>query len=285
VGNAISRLVYHPPEPTYRRDDEDLALVWIRTRRDDLIPGHFVQCDRPVATILFSHGNAEDLGDAVDWARKLSKKLSVNVFCYDYTGYGITEGRPSERGTYADIAAVYDHLTNQEGIPAGQIILYGRSLGSGPTCELASRKADEIMGVILHSPLASVFRVALGFSLWGDRYENIDKVAKFSHRPVLIMHGTEDEVIPFRHAETIHSKIPGATTWWVDGGLHNNLETKWRATYYNYIKDFLASAASHPTNRAPPLRPSNRKYSSSEENGSDADDADDGEYGRGDSES
>ena len=152
-------------------------------------------------TILYSHANAEDLGNIYPWCKFLSKTLRVNVFAYDYTGYGLAanQGDPSEEDCYADVDAAFSYVRDVLGVPARNVVLYGRSLGSGPSCYLASRTADEaarsdarrrsgvdaddgteeteaVGGVILHAPFSSIFRVVLetGCTLPGDRFPNVD---------------------------------------------------------------------------------------------------------------
>jgi abhydrolase domain-containing protein 17 len=117
---------------------------------------------------LFSHGNAEDIGMIFEWFKEVALQLSCNVFGYDYTGYGLSysDVGPAENYCFSDIQAAFDYLNGTEGIFAKDIILYGRSLGSGASCELAmrqSKKGDPVAGVILQSPLMSAYRVA--FSL------------------------------------------------------------------------------------------------------------------------
>eukprot|EP00884_Botryococcus_braunii_P006119 jgi/Botrbrau1/15508/Bobra.0225s0001.3 len=133
-------------------------VVEIRTRLGQTIIGaYFPRSSRAagfrVPTILFSHGNAVDLGVLLGFFRELGRDLNVAVMCYDYTGYGGSSGKPSVENTLADIDAVYEWLRNQGADPS-DIVLYGQSVGSGPTGYLAA-KEPRLAGVILHSPLAS----------------------------------------------------------------------------------------------------------------------------------
>lgn len=111
-------------------------------------------------TLLFSHGNATDLGATFPMQVVLAHSLDVNVVVYDYSGYGESGGYPSEASTYRDIEAVYDYVldTLAEG-DSKRIVLYGQSVGSGPCCFLASKKDMVLGGMILHSPFTSGMRV------------------------------------------------------------------------------------------------------------------------------
>jgi len=112
-------------------------------------------------------------------------------------------GVPSEQNCYADIEEVYKFLRKDRGLFPHQIVLYGRSLGSGPSCYLAAKTAEEgasVGGLILHSPFTSVYRVVLnlGFTMVGDKFSNIDQIKKVDC-PVFICHGKSDHVVPFSH--------------------------------------------------------------------------------------
>jgi pimeloyl-ACP methyl ester carboxylesterase len=110
----------------------------------------------------------------------LAKSLHVSILAYDYTGYGLSQPSiPSEENCYADIDAAYDYLVNERQILPENIVLYGRSLGSGPSCYLAARTAEAgspVAGLILHAPFLSVFRVVFesGCTLIGDKFPNVD---------------------------------------------------------------------------------------------------------------
>lgn len=112
----------------------------------------------PKYTILFSHGNAVDLGQMSSFYLGLGTRINCNIFSYDYSGYGASTGKPSEKNLYADINAAWLTLRSKYGVSPDKIILYGQSIGTVPTVDLASRY--ELGAVILHSPLMSGMRVA-----------------------------------------------------------------------------------------------------------------------------
>lgn len=205
-------------------------LIWLRTVRDVNIPAFYIDRKSKV-TILFSHGNAEDIGMIYEWFCHFSREMRVNLLAYDYEGYGKTSGTPSEQSCYEDVDAAYQFLTETLHTPSENIILYGRSLGSGPSCYLAeklNKQNVKIGGLILQSPLLSIFRVAFNFrfTLPGDLFPNIDRIGNVNC-PVFVVHGTKDEVIPFWNGEDLFMAAPvlwRAKPLWVSGGGHNNLE-------------------------------------------------------------
>eukprot|EP00640_Fibrocapsa_japonica_P002727 CAMPEP_0113944730 /NCGR_PEP_ID=MMETSP1339-20121228/36221_1 /TAXON_ID=94617 /ORGANISM="Fibrocapsa japonica" /LENGTH=247 /DNA_ID=CAMNT_0000950031 /DNA_START=73 /DNA_END=813 /DNA_ORIENTATION=+ /assembly_acc=CAM_ASM_000762 len=244
MGSLISSLVFQPPPPTFI---EAHKHFWLQTRTNNRIPAFFIDRNAHL-TILFSHGNAEDLGMIYDWFYDFSRQLSVNVLAYDYTGYGKSTGYQSEENCHADIEAAYRHLIEARNLKPKQIVLYGRSLGSGATCYMAeklSREGTQLAGVILQSPLLSAYRVAFNFrfTLPGDMFANIDRINNIEC-PVFIVHGTRDEVVPFWHGQELF--LGCMTKWrakpfWVDGAGHNNIEALLRddGSFFERINEFL----------------------------------------------
>lgn len=123
--------------------------------------------------------------------------MSINL---EYTGFGESNGRiPGEEVLYLDIETVYEYLVDNLGIPSENILLYGRSIGSGPSCFLAEKY--KLGGLVLHSGLMSALRVILDlrFTLPFDKFANIDRMKNIDC-PVYVIHGKRDEVVPFYHA-------------------------------------------------------------------------------------
>lgn len=122
--------------------------------------------------------------------RDLARVLRVNVMGYDYSGYGCSTGTPTVNNTLADITAVLRYLQNGYGVPPDRVVLYGQSVGSGPSCYLASEQ-PHLAGVILHSPLLSGVRVlkphVRWWPSWADVYPNHTLAPKIK-APVLVMH-------------------------------------------------------------------------------------------------
>jgi len=183
-----------------------------------------------------------------DWFNDLARVLRVNIMGYDYTGYGKSNGVPTETNCYADIEAAFRYLLEVRRIQPEQVVLYGRSLGSGPSCYLAAKTAREgrsVGGVILQSPLLSAYRVAFNFrfTMMGDRFPNIN-YAPHIRCPVFIIHGTQDEVVPFWHGQDLFLALSQpwrAKPFWVEGAGHNNIEALLRTTgaFVDKLNEFL----------------------------------------------
>ncbi|PNT66066.1 hypothetical protein BRADI_3g06620v3 [Brachypodium distachyon] len=196
-------------------------------------------------TLLYSHGNAADLGQMYELFVELSAHLNINLMGYDYSGYGQSSGKPSEQNTYADVEAVYRCLIETYAASEENIILYGQSVGSGPTLDLASR-LPRLRAVVLHSPILSGLRVMYPVknTYWFDIYKNIDKVP-LVRCPVLVIHGTADEVVDCSHGRALWelSKVKYEPLW-VKGGNHCNLELY--PEYIKHLKKFVGAIEKLP---------------------------------------
>ena len=236
MGNWIAKAVFQPPPATY--GGHAIKLNWRRTKNKREIPCTFID-NNSEYTILFSHGNAEDIGMVVTLLRGWSEKVQVNLLVYDYVGYGVAKRDrvtgedliPSEQGCYDAVETCFDFLRNDLKKDTNKIILWGRSLGSGPTCWLGKKCAKEnipLCGIILQSAFQSIFRVAFDFrlSLPGDLFPNIDRIP-FVDVPVMVIHGTKDEIVPFFNGERLFFAVPPKLRYepkWVANGNHNNIE-------------------------------------------------------------
>lgn len=259
MGGAAStiaaKLAFFPPEPSYQVDLDEgtqkLKLLGVpqsekgevsilQTKKGHYIFAVFVRNKSATMTLLYSHGNAADIGQMFQFFVELSERLRVNVMGYDYAGYGRSNGEPSEQNTYADIEAVYKCLKEIYEVKEEDIILYGQSIGSGPTLELAT-KLPQIRGVILQSAILSGLRVMyrIKYSLWLDMYKNIDKIPYVSC-PILVIHGTEDEVVDISHGKKLWelSKMKYEPLW-VNGGNHCDLQVF--PQFFTHLKKFITS--------------------------------------------
>ncbi|KAK1436309.1 hypothetical protein QVD17_02088 [Tagetes erecta] len=209
-----------------------LDVLSLRTKRGNKIVAFYLKNPYARLTLLYSHGNAADLGQLFDLFVQLKANLRVNLMGYDYSGYGASTGKPTELNTYADIEAVYECLQTEYGVSQEDLILYGQSVGSGPTLHLAS-KLPRLRGVVLHSAILSGLRVVchVNCRFCFDIYKNVNKIQKVKC-PALVIHGTEDDVVNWLHGNRLWklAKDPYEPLW-VKGGGHCNLEL-----YPDYIR-------------------------------------------------
>lgn len=207
-------------------DGTDLAATYLPAKGKDHL-------------LIYSHGNAEDIGSARPFLQRFQAK-GISVLAYDYPGYGTSRGRPTEQGCYAAIKASYLHATESLGYRPDQIVLYGRSLGSGPTTWLASRRS--VAGIILDGAFTSTFRVMTEIKLlpW-DRFDNYRNLPKIQ-TPVLLIHGTNDDMIPLQHALKNWSRIQGPRVkLFVEGAGHSNVVESAGPRYWSTVTSFIKS--------------------------------------------
>ncbi|EPS73690.1 hypothetical protein M569_01063, partial [Genlisea aurea] len=227
-------------------EDSSMEVLSIGTKRGNKIVAFFLRNPYARLTVLYSHGNAADLGQLYDLYVQLKANLKINLIGYDYSGYGASTGKPSEHDTYADIEAVYECLQSEYGIGQEDLILYGQSVGSGPTLHLAA-KLPRLRGVVLHSAILSGLRVLchVNFTLCCDIYKNVNKIRKVKC-PVLVIHGTEDDVVNWLHGNGLWKMAREPfDPLWIKGGGHCNLELY--SDYVRHLRRFIRELESTTT--------------------------------------
>ncbi|XP_042022144.1 alpha/beta hydrolase domain-containing protein 17C-like isoform X1 [Salvia splendens] len=253
TSSMAAKFAFFPPNPpSYRvvaeetgklkmtevANHENVDVLKVKTKRGTEIVAVYVKNPSAKLTLLYSHGNAADLGQMYDLFSELSFHLRVNLMGYDYSGYGQSTGKPSEQNTYADIEAAYECLKETYGVKEEDVILYGQSVGSGPTLDLSSR-LSRLRAVVLHSPILSGLRVMYPVkrTYWFDIYKNIDKIP-LVQCPVLVIHGTEDDVVDCSHGKQLWELCKEKyEPLWVKGGNHCDLELY--PEYIKHLKKFI----------------------------------------------
>jgi pimeloyl-ACP methyl ester carboxylesterase len=194
----------------------DLHTLFFRGGRD------------PGGTIVYFHGNAGSLAGWGAVGAELSQSTGFNVWMLDYPGYGKSKGGlASEHRLHQAARSLYDAAVQQENGDEKRVVLFGRSIGTGLAVRLAAERNPGRL--ILESPYDSLVSVARDLFPWVPgflvRYPlRSDLDAPKTHCPTLILHGTEDEVIPFRQGQRLAARIPGAVFVPVRGGHHNDLD-------------------------------------------------------------
>ena len=227
------RMIFQPHPPGY---SDNAGIIKLRSRNGVRISARFLANPGAAFTILFSHGNAEDIGDDEAILEGL-RAAGFAVFVYDYQGYGTSEGAPSERHAYEDVDAAYDYLVQTLRVQPNGIIAFGRSVGGGPATELAFRRP--VAGLILESSFTSAFRVLTRISaLPLDKFNNLRKI-KQVHCPVLVIHGTRDSVINSFHGRQLFAAANDPKlAFWVENANHNDVPFVAGDRYYDALRRF-----------------------------------------------
>ena len=228
------RMMFLPPDSSYRAGQ--LPIVMVPTAGGSIATLHLPN-PRAAITVLYAHGNAEDLGYLAPWLEEL-RRAGFAVLAFDYRGYGLSTGGPaSAAGATSDMEAVYHHAVNTMKIPPSRLVLYGRSVGSGPATDLAARVP--IGGLVLESAFVSAFRVLTRVSLLPfDRFHNLRHIRQV-HAPVLVVHGTDDEVIPVSHGRRLYEAAgEPKQALWIDGAHHNDVPLVGGTRYWSALTAF-----------------------------------------------
>ncbi|MEA3292464.1 MAG: alpha/beta hydrolase [Pseudomonadota bacterium] len=207
--------------------------------------GWFVPHPQPRATLLFFHGNAGNISHRQDSLR-VFHELRLSILIFDYRGYGRSDGAPLESGTRRDADAAWRYLTGERQISDADIVLFGRSLGAAVAAELATRERPGAL--ILESAFTSVPELASDLypllpARWLTRFA-YDTLASLRQVrcPVLVVHSTDDEIIPYAHGETLYeTAAPPKELLQLRGG-HNDGFLLSREHYVAGLDAFLEGA-------------------------------------------
>jgi uncharacterized protein len=197
--------------------------------------------------VLVSHGNGGNISHRCRLGEHLLKDTDCSVLLYDYEGYGASEGKPSVKGILKNGLSAFDFAVDKLGYSPSKVIVYGESLGCAVTCYIASRRKAE--GIILQSGFRSLpsiardifkpLKIMPGFIFPEPRLDN-EKLLKGEHAPLLIMHGKNDEVIPFHHGEDLYrSASPPKTFISLDNSGHNDTYVADGKKFDQGIADFV----------------------------------------------
>lgn len=187
-------------------------------------------------TLLYSHGNGEDLGDDMAILAEF-RRAGFAVFAYDYNGYGLSAGRATEAAVYADVDGAYDYLTGTLHVQPASVISMGHSLGAAAAIHLAATRP--VAGLIAQAPFLSAFRVITQVQIapW-DKFNNARAIQRV-RCPVLVVHGRHDEVIPFWHGERIFKLAnEPKQNLWLDHAHHNDVMILESAKFLAAVKGF-----------------------------------------------
>ncbi len=250
-----SGMVYFPVGP-WACTPDDMGLTYenvtLTTADNVKLSAWFVAVDEPKAVVLLCHGNGGNISHRVDLLWKLNR-LGVSTLIFDYRGYGRSEGKPGEAGTYADGEAAWDYLVNVRGVAPESIVIFGRSLGGAVAAKLASQHACR--GLILESVFTRLPDVAASYFwylpvrlLCRFRYPTVDYVQKVSC-PILVIHSPADDIIPHTFGRRVFDAAPEPKTFLEISGDHNTgYETSGR-TYTDGLAAFLSEAGENSSHR------------------------------------
>jgi fermentation-respiration switch protein FrsA (DUF1100 family) len=234
------------PDPHLVGTPQDVGLeyedVWFEAPDGIQLHGWWVpKAEAPV--LVWFHGNAGNISHRLENIQLLHDLVGVQVFIFDYREYGRSQGRISREGTFADAAAAYRFVAETRKVPAGDIIFFGRSLGTALATDLAVK--HPCRGLILESAFTNSSDMAKMLAPflfdWRPRvpYDNLGKIAKVK-APVLIIHGEDDEIIPVEMGRRVFAAAnPPKDLYIIPGAHHNDTYVVGGEAYFQRLKGFI----------------------------------------------
>jgi fermentation-respiration switch protein FrsA (DUF1100 family) len=246
-----SRLVFFPdmPSRTVGPGPDSIGLAFepveIVTEDGVKLDAWYVPAQQPRGVVLFFHGNAGNISHRLDSLR-IFNALNLDTLIFDYRGYGRSEGKVSEQGTYRDGEAAWRYLREKRGIAAAEIVLFGRSLGAAIAAYVASRHTPGAL--IQESGFVSVPDLAAALYPWmpARRLARIKyptgEYLKAVSCPVLIVHGRDDEIIPFDQGRKLFERAREPKHFLELPGGHNDGFLVSGRRYLDGLDSFLADS-------------------------------------------
>jgi fermentation-respiration switch protein FrsA (DUF1100 family) len=240
-----SRLVFQPSRDLSATPKEaGLSYEEVSFRGADgtELCGWFVPVGNARASVLFCHGNGGNISDRLDTISVLHG-MGLDVFIFDYRGYGKSQGKPTEEGTYQDAEAAWKYLTEVRKVPPEKILIVGHSLGGPIAAHLASRHAPGAL--VLEGTFTSMGDLASHLYPWlpvrwllGFKYDTAKYIAGHKY-PLLVVHSGEDKVVPFKFGRRLYEGTNEPKRFLEITGTHDEgFETSGRV-YTDGWKKFL----------------------------------------------
>jgi fermentation-respiration switch protein FrsA (DUF1100 family) len=245
--SLFNAFAFHP-NTEYILDTDDLPVhsteISIETSDKIHIQAlYFKQSEQSKKLVIYFHGNAGNLYGRIDESLKIFN-CGCDVLLLGYRGFGKSEGKPDEAGVYTDGQCIYDYAITKLGYTSENIILYGRSLGTAVAIHTAQNKI--LRGIILITPLSTAEDFARAKNLGSftsvakNKFASIDKLKNITC-PMLIIHGTSDEVIPYALGRKVFDEYNGKKAFvTIVNGRHNDLEFTDPELYWKSVSDFIA---------------------------------------------
>ncbi len=224
---AQPHFIYFPEKAFFETPDQtglSYEDVSFETTDGVKLSGWFVPSEKPKGVILFCHGNAGNISHRMASIR-IFNRLGFSTFIFDYRGYGRSEGKTTEKGTYLDAEAAWLYLTGKQQVPPEEIILFGRSLGGAIAARLAQNHTPKTL--LVESSFTSVPDIAaniypfLPARLLARFDYNTGEYIKQINCPILVIHSINDDIIPFSHGRQLFEAAREPKEFLEITGTHN----------------------------------------------------------------
>ncbi len=240
------------PDPNLTHSPSNIGLdyedVYFTTEDGYKLHGWFIP-GKGDFTFVWFHGNAGNIGDRLDYIELLHHNVEASILIFDYRGYGLSEGVPSEPGLHLDGHAAIHFLTNHiytEG-NAENIILLGRSLGSAVAIKLAS--LYDVRSLVIEAPFPSITALAKhNYPYLPEALFNRVLKARFDSQlamqslrvPLMVIHGDQDSIVPIKMGKALYESADVPKYFYsVDGADHNDTYIIAGVDYFEQIRSFI----------------------------------------------
>jgi fermentation-respiration switch protein FrsA (DUF1100 family) len=254
----VDQYFYYPDHTLYQTPKADgyaYEEISFRSQDGTKLSGWFIPASgKALGTVIHFHGNAQNMSYHYPLVSFLPS-MGFNLFVFDYRGYGISEGRPDRKGLYEDSVAAIEYVLSRKDIDQNKLFIFGQSLGgTNALAALGNNHFPGIRGVIIEatfysyhaivkdkfSALPSPASESISSTLTTDEYSACLAIDKISPVPLLLIHGTNDSVIPYAQSKALYEKAKEPKTLWtIEGGGHIEAFSKYKAEHAPKLEKFL----------------------------------------------
>ena len=260
---CVGRMFYYPDRTVYdtpSRHGLPYEEVTFRSPDGTKLSGWFVPAvGAPKGTVIHFHGNAQNMTAHFAYVSWLPAE-GFNLFVFDYRGYGRSEGRPERRGLYEDSVAAISYLQSRRDVDRDRVLVFGQSLGgANAIAAVGGSGFSGIRGVAIESafssyreiirdklgqmPLLSLLKWPLSYILIGDSYSPDAVAGRIAPVPLLLIYGTDDPVVPYRHGKELYDRAgEPKELWTIDGGGHTEAFTEPGSPHRRRLVEFFDRA-------------------------------------------
>ncbi|MDH3691554.1 MAG: alpha/beta hydrolase [Gammaproteobacteria bacterium] len=242
-----AHMVYFPyPYLEASPDQANLEFEDVNFNAADGTPLHgwYLPANNALYTVLFFHGNGGNISHRLN-TLSIFHRLDLNVFIFDYRGYGLSQGTPTEKGTYSDAEGAWHYLTNSRGVDPSTLLVFGRSLGAGVATWLATQRRPRAL--IIESAFTSVQDMGAHHYPWLPvrwlsrfHYDSLTRIGNINV-PLLVIHSQDDEIVPFSLGRRLFEAARDPKDILQIQGDHNTGFLMSGQTYIQGLRRFLLS--------------------------------------------